>query len=585
MTTTSTENHHIKSTINKKNTSKPDTTTSTNNVNISHKPFFHFTVDNFLTEEEFNILNTFYNTLEFTNKKSDLFDIGQSNALQIEFLEKKLNRIFHRMYKDRDNGYRNIEDILNTYETEHKECEEIETKEGKKVETNHKEIKENEDKQIETKENESNNKNKINDKITNKRNCIDYSEPKDVNTWIDIFASYYNNGSYLLCHDDMVENRLYAFIIYLNTIDDDKEDGKESDNKEDDNKEDKNKNENNEIDNNKKNINTDNTTKNIITNKNKNPSGDLIIYENDCITENKRIHVIKNRIAVFEVSELSFHEVDYTLSERKALTGWYNFKKKIETEEKSIKKKVDYSKYNNDMKNNQYKEIEIEEEIEDILYVERDIAFKDNDDRKMSDDGDNNTNDNNINITTDTNHTTINNDITINNNTITTIDTTDINIINKYSINGPFINRRLLLLEGIFHKYNFKGLRLLDTKYYYLREGDYILLNDKINDIGYYEYLYNNNNDNNDDGNNSDINSNNNKDISNNITNNNKNNTKIFYDLFIVEDTIEVKVVGNEEIILEIDKGITLVNREDTQMYIDRVTKPYYLGHLIYVKE
>jgi Rps23 Pro-64 3,4-dihydroxylase Tpa1-like proline 4-hydroxylase len=30
-----------------------------------------------------------------------------------------------------------------------------------------------------------------------------------------MFASYYFKGDYLLCHDDVIEDRLYAFSYYL----------------------------------------------------------------------------------------------------------------------------------------------------------------------------------------------------------------------------------------------------------------------------------------------------------------------------------------------------------------------------------
>jgi len=34
-------------------------------------------------------------------------------------------------------------------------------------------------------------------------------------TSYNIFASYYFKGDYLLCHDDVIEDRKYAFSYYL----------------------------------------------------------------------------------------------------------------------------------------------------------------------------------------------------------------------------------------------------------------------------------------------------------------------------------------------------------------------------------
>lgn len=41
----------------------------------------------------------------------------------------------------------------------------------------------------------------------------------------------------------------------------------------------------------------------------------------------KRIKVKKNTLAIFEVSDISYHEVDYTKEDgRKAITGWFNIR-------------------------------------------------------------------------------------------------------------------------------------------------------------------------------------------------------------------------------------------------------------------
>ena len=38
---------------------------------------------------------------------------------------------------------------------------------------------------------------------------------KPADTFYSIFASYYFKGNYLLCHDDVIEDRKYAFSYYL----------------------------------------------------------------------------------------------------------------------------------------------------------------------------------------------------------------------------------------------------------------------------------------------------------------------------------------------------------------------------------
>ncbi|ELA42071.1 uncharacterized protein VICG_00920 [Vittaforma corneae ATCC 50505] len=98
---------------------------------------------------------------------------------------------------------------------------------------------------------------------------------KDV--FYTLFASYYRKGDFLLCHDDMVDERLYAFTFYLDDFD----------------------------------------------------SGQLVLYENDCETVHKKIGVCSNRLVIFEVEENSFHEVDQCRSSgRKAISGWINSKTK-----------------------------------------------------------------------------------------------------------------------------------------------------------------------------------------------------------------------------------------------------------------
>ena len=92
-------------------------------------------------------------------------------------------------------------------------------------------------------------------------------------TFFTMFASYYRKGDYLSCHDDLVEERMYAFTFYLDDLD----------------------------------------------------SGDLILFNNECNKEYKRISIKMIRLIIFQVSAVSFHEVDICKHDRrKAITGWLN---------------------------------------------------------------------------------------------------------------------------------------------------------------------------------------------------------------------------------------------------------------------
>lgn len=94
-------------------------------------------------------------------------------------------------------------------------------------------------------------------------------------TWMNVFASLYFKNDYLLCHDDLVENRKFAFSYYLDDF----------------------------------------------------GTGELVFYGGDAVEEAKRIRVEKNLLVVFEVSPASFHEVDTCETDgRKAITGWFNVK-------------------------------------------------------------------------------------------------------------------------------------------------------------------------------------------------------------------------------------------------------------------
>lgn len=95
------------------------------------------------------------------------------------------------------------------------------------------------------------------------------------NRYYDIFGSAYRKNDYLLCHDDLVDDRVYAFTYYIKDFD----------------------------------------------------GGELVIYENDCIRENKRIAIRRNRLVIFKVGPCSFHEVRLCDGDgRAAFTGWFNSK-------------------------------------------------------------------------------------------------------------------------------------------------------------------------------------------------------------------------------------------------------------------
>jgi hypothetical protein len=92
-------------------------------------------------------------------------------------------------------------------------------------------------------------------------------------TWFSVFASFYFKDNHLLCHDDLIENRKFAFSYYLDDFD----------------------------------------------------TGELVLYDRSATREVKRINVAKNLLVIFEVSAISFHEVAVCAADgRKAITGWFN---------------------------------------------------------------------------------------------------------------------------------------------------------------------------------------------------------------------------------------------------------------------
>lgn len=90
-----------------------------------------------------------------------------------------------------------------------------------------------------------------------------------------LFGSYYREGDYLLTHDDMIDSRKYAFTYYLEDYD----------------------------------------------------SGELVLFNESCDKIVKKVDVKKNRLVIFEVSSISWHEVSICKSNgRRAITGWLNHK-------------------------------------------------------------------------------------------------------------------------------------------------------------------------------------------------------------------------------------------------------------------
>lgn len=96
---------------------------------------------------------------------------------------------------------------------------------------------------------------------------------------MDLFMSCYQEGCYLLPHDDCLSGRVLAFSFYLNKPAARKEASGER-------------------------------------------NGRLVLIDTDGITPHSSISPKGNRLVVFEVSPLSYHEVERTQGPRLALTGW-----------------------------------------------------------------------------------------------------------------------------------------------------------------------------------------------------------------------------------------------------------------------
>ena len=95
---------------------------------------------------------------------------------------------------------------------------------------------------------------------------------------IDVFGSLYEKTGYLLCHDDRVEDRKIAFILYLSTLA--KKDG---------------------------------GALALYSNSGKHPCKKIISYS-----------PVENSLFIFQVSKISWHEVEEVLSNKKryAIGGW-----------------------------------------------------------------------------------------------------------------------------------------------------------------------------------------------------------------------------------------------------------------------
>lgn len=193
---------------------------------------------------------------------------------------------------------------------------------------------------------------------------------------INLFASLYNSNDYLLCHDDVVEDRRYAFSYYL----------------------------------------SDHET------------GDLVMFDQSACKEEKRVKVVKNRLVIFEVSDISYHEVNCCkVGNRQAFTGWFNYRK-----ENAV-----------DSRNNQilekYKPEKTDTIVDLICCFDEDISF---------------IRDYKYNLSSDIE-----------------------------SIQGPFYCRKVRNIKPSGVIFRIESLEILYKFSLRLIEGDYILLNDSINDL------------------------------------------------------------------------------------------------------
>lgn len=213
-----------------------------------------------------------------------------------------------------------------------------------------------------------------------------------------MFASYYRKNDFLLCHDDCVDNREYAFTYYLEDVD----------------------------------------------------GGDLVIYEKDCITENKRVQVKTNRLAFFRVSSDSWHEVAKATNEgRKAITGWLVSKNR-KLSHRDFHNILSVPGKTNEVDSSSVTNAELPLSIDSDAFQKIDLSGY----------GEN---------------------------------------IVKEEISGPFVDRRatkLIVEEPIV--FDVPGLSTIHYDFLRFGDTDYILCNDKINDINgeiYDGFLFRSNGD------------------------------------------------------------------------------------------
>ena len=155
-----------------------------------------------------------------------------------------------------------------------------------------------------------------------------------------------------------------------------------------------------------------------------------MFYDENASQEVKRIQVKKNLLAVFEVSNVSYHEVAESKENgRKAITGWLNIKGHGATRPV---KEIGEFKPQRPVK---FEEVDFPEEIGSQPYaVLPDVDYD---------------------FTSTSSH-----------------------------LEGPFFQRkvtRLALRSCIVPK--LKGRRFLSADFYHFRKGDYILLNDPVNSL------------------------------------------------------------------------------------------------------
>jgi prolyl 3-hydroxylase /prolyl 3,4-dihydroxylase len=157
-------------------------------------------------------------------------------------------------------------------------------------------------------------------------------------------------------------------------------------------------------------------------------TGKLLLYESDCMSVSKEIGIRANRLVVFEVSEKSYHEVAYCEGDgRKAFTGWFNVGTVIHCEQDTGEELL-HSCVGMD-------EFPLELSFaSDKLFFYPDIEY-------------------------------------------------EFEYVGK-AVEGPFYARRVERLELVNPLVpRIDGWETVDANFYHFRPGDYILLNDKSNDI------------------------------------------------------------------------------------------------------